>query len=215
MPKWHEGYGRFRGEELAGSVSKPPSMIRSRLVPCFLGAAILLGACSGDDDATGVTVPDDEVTTSTTTTTGSTTTDPDAEVKAAIEQAYHDQWDAYIEILSDPDPTNPLIEQHFTGAAKERLLDLVSAFIRDGYIARLPTEPSLFQPQIQRLAVDGDEATVIECTVDGLMKVRRATGEIVDDEVLKAHLANTFVLSDGRWKVESTVSAPPGETACD
>ncbi|MDZ7674592.1 MAG: hypothetical protein U5K30_05940 [Acidimicrobiales bacterium] len=92
-------------------------MAWSRIGACLLAAITVVGACSGnDDDASPVTVDPDSTTTSeTTTTTESTTTTENPE--AAVEQAFYAQWDAFVEILEDPDPANPLIEEHFTGQA--------------------------------------------------------------------------------------------------
>ena len=190
-----------------------------RLGPLLLGAAVLLGACGGDDDASGVTVPEDEVTTSTSTTTGSTTTttDPDADVKEAIEQAYYDQWDAYIEILSDPDPTNPLIEQHFTGAARERLLDSIAEDVRAGIVTRRPDNPDNFRADIIDVSLAEEQATVISCLVDGLVQVDRTTGAVVNDAVATLKIETSMVLEDQNWKLEDSVrlSRLEGATSCE
>ncbi len=182
---------------------------RCATLAATLVMALTVAACGDDDTTSPVTVPDDG--SSTTTPTTSTTTppepaeDPDAETRQAIEQAYFDQWDAFIEILSDPDPANPLIDQHFAGASKDALLDTISMDIAEGVVTRPPEDPSDFQPGIESLElVDSTTATVIECTIDGLVVERRDTGEVVNDRVSIVRLQNRFELIDGRWKVSST-----------
>lgn len=182
----------------------------------LLAGALLLSACGGGGGGTSsATVPADGTTSTTARRTTTTTTDPDAAIREEVEQAYFAQWDAFVEILETPDPNNPLINDHFTGVARERVLDVVSEFVARGYVARRPDDQSLFRPAIQRVEVAGDRALVVECTVDGLLKVDLSSGAIVDDDVSTAHLANWFVRRGGVWKVESTDQASAGEPPCD
>jgi hypothetical protein len=182
-------------------------MIHRRLAPCLVGAAILLGACSGDDDASSVTVPDDEVTTSTSTTTASTSTsDPDADVKKAIEQAYYAQFEAFVTILSRLDPSDPLIDEHYAGRQKEQTLDAIAKNLADGTALRAPDDPSRLQAAVLSVDVadDGTTARLVACVVDGILVVRRNSGEVVNDAIVTLRIQHDFVLDSGHWKVTET-----------
>lgn len=183
------------------------SMTRCRrLAPLLLGATVLLGACGGDDDASGVTVPADEATTTTATTDPSTTTDPDAEAKEAVEQAYYDQFEAFVTILSRLDPSDPLIDAHYAGRQKEQTLDAIAKNIADGTALQAPDDPSRLQADVLSVDVgdDGTTARLVACVVDGIVVVRRDSREVVNDAVVTLRLQHDFVLDSGRWKVTQT-----------
>lgn len=188
---------------------------RARIGTVLLAAALLVGAC-GDDDAGGsdVTVPaDPNSSTSSSTTSSSTTT---ADPAGAVEQAFYDQWDAFVEITSAPDVDNPLIDEYFTGEAKQALLDGVSKLIADGQAIRLPEDPSDFEPRIVEIRMEGESSAVVyECTVEALVIVDQATGEVVDDAVSEFESRNVFERVDGRFKVSETADPPEGEPGCD
>jgi hypothetical protein len=180
-----------------------------RVVGLAVAAVALVATGCGDDDAvtSPVTVPDtrDETPTSTTSATEATQEDGDAEVISEIEAAYFAQWDAFVEILRDPDPANPLIDQHFAGAAKETLLDTISQDIADGVITRRPEDPARFRPGIESVQVTGPtKAVLVECTVDGLVVVRRDSGDVVNDRVSVVRIENVFELIEGQWRVTSS-----------
>ncbi len=180
-----------------------------RAVGMAVAAVALVATGCGDDDAvtSPVTVPDTrgETPTSTTSTTAAAQEDGDAEVIGQIEAAYFAQWDAFVEILGDPDPANPLIDQHFAGAAKETLLDSIARFLANGQVARRPEDPSLFVPRVESVELQSEErAELIECLVDGLQLVDRETGEVVNDTVSYLRVRNEFQLLDDMWKVVDT-----------
>ncbi|MGK2928989.1 MAG: hypothetical protein ACSLFO_05365 [Acidimicrobiales bacterium] len=180
-------------------------------------AALFAGACGGDDasdDAGDVTVPVDESSTTSSSTTEPTTTTEDP--KAAVEQAFYDQWDAFVEISSAPDIEHPLIDQHFTGEAKEALLDGVSRLLADGEGFRLPEDQSSFHPRVVKIEMTSeDQATVFECTVEGLVIFNRTTGDVVNDSVADYERRNEFKLVNDRWLVSETVELAEGEPGCD
>ena len=163
--------------------------------------ALVIGACAGDDDASDVTVAQDETSVPESTTTEATTTTTE-DPTVAIEQAFYDQWDAFVEILEDPDPSNPLIDQFFTGTARDAILDTISSDIERGLVTRRPENPDHFSPGIESIEfVDERTALVVECTIDGLIVLDRETGMVINDNVVSARLENTFVLEDGQWKL--------------
>lgn len=170
-----------------------------RSLVLVVAVGLLAGCGGGGEEPSAVTVA--QTTPTSTTTTESTTTTVSAE--AAVEQAFYEQWDAFIEILSDPDPANPLIDRYFTGRARETLLDTISSDVRNGYVTRRPEDPQLFRPTIVRIVVDSDTtARVEECLVDGLVLMNAGTGEVVNDAVITSEITNTFVREGGTWKLE-------------
>ena len=190
-------------------------MIAARFRLCLVAGALVVGACSGDDVASDVTVAPDQTTAPETTTTEAitTTTEDPAD---AVEQAFFDQWDAYLDIVGDPDTANPLIDQHFTAGAKDAVLDGVSALIADGLAIRLPDDEADFEPRIVGAQVlSPTTAVVFECTLEGLVIYRQDTGEIVDGAVSEFESRNDFELIDGRYVVTSTRDIEEGEPGCD
>ena len=123
-------------------------VVRTRRIwGIVLAAGVALAACGGGDgEPSAATVAPTPTSESTTTTEATTTTTTTSSVEAAVEQAFYEQWDAFIEILSDPDPANPLIDRYFTGRARETLLDTISSDVRDGYVTQRPSDPALFSP---------------------------------------------------------------------
>lgn len=168
-------------------------------------AGVVATACGGGEGApSAVTVPEASSTTSTTApATTEPATGPSAE--AAVEQAFYEQWDAFIEILSDPDPANPLIDRYFTGPAREQVLDAVSEFVARGHVARLPADPKKFELTVETIdLVSARRAEVVECVVDGLTVVEAGSGETVNDAVSVLRIREVFVFEDDYWKVSTT-----------
>lgn len=191
-------------------------MIAPRIGTCLFAAALLLGACGGDaTDTSNVTVPAETSTTEPATTTTESTTTTTEDPKAAVEAAFYEHWDAFVEILEAPDPSNPLIDQYFTGAARSAVLDGVSRLIGDGHAVRLPADSSNFRPQIKSIVLLSDtEAIVYECTIDGLVVYDTSSGEIVNQSVDKIAQRNLLQLEDGSWKVSDLRDIEEDEPSC-
>ena len=192
-------------------------VIAARFRLCLLAGALLVGACTSDDEPSASTVAPDETTVPESTTTEATTTTTE-DPAAAVEQAFFDQWDAFVEVLEDPDPSNPLIDMFFIGAARDSLLDTVSSDIDNGWVTQRPENPDHFKPGVESVEiVDSATAIVIECTIDGLVVVERQSGTVVNDNVVSARLENTFVLDGDQWKLSTnrTLSREEGPDGCD
>lgn len=188
---------------------------RAKTGTVLLAVALLIGACGDDDaDGSGVTVPADSSSSSSSSTTEPPTTTADP--AGAVEQAFYDQWDAFVEITSAPDVDNPLIDEYFTGEAKQALLDGVSKLIADGQAIRLPDDPSDFKPRIVAIEMTGDSSAVVyECTVEGVVIFDQVTGQVVNDAVSNYERRNTFERIDDRWLVSSTTPIQEGDPGCD
>lgn len=187
-----------------------------RIGTCLLALALVVGACGGDDDDTSnVTVPADTSTTESTTTTEPATTSTTEDPAAAVEAAFFAQWDAFVAILGNPDPANPLIDRHFTGEARESLLDSISDFLQEGKRAQRPADPAHFSPAVLEVVVEGETAVLFECTVDGIVVVDAESGEVLNDEVSTYALRNEFRFEGGAWKLSATREPTAEEPACD
>ena len=153
--------------------------MRTKPIATLLLVLALAGsACAGgDDSASSVTVPATEPTTTSTTAASTTTTTEDP--KAAVEQAFYDQWDAFVEILGDPDPRNPLIDKYFTGEAREQLCSTACPRLCSiGTAFRCcPTIRTIFKPRIVKIDhLCEPTAVVFECTIEGLVFYRPGLG---------------------------------------
>lgn len=200
--------------------------VRSPTTATLLAATVVVAACgsggtttapTGDgSDPAAVTTeagPSPPATLRTTTTSVPTTADP----LVAVEQAFHDQWDAYLDVLEAPDITDPLIDEHFTGRAREHLADRVSEFLAEGKVAVRPEDPDELVPRIVGMRLESPTvAHVFECTVDGVRIIDARTGEVRNGTVITLEARNTFHLVDGRWKLANLVAGvEPGEPSCD
>ncbi len=189
-------------------------MRTKRIGTVLVGLALVAAACGGGaDDPSSATVPATEPTTTSTTAAPTTTTEDPA---AAVEQAFYDQWDAFVEIAGDPDVTNPLIDEYFTGRAKEGVLDGVSKLIAGGEAIRLPDDASRFRPTIDRTVIQSPtDAVVFECTIDGLVVYEVAPVKSSNDAVEVLGQRNDFKFIDGRWKATDLRDLAEGEPRCD
>lgn len=179
--------------------------------------ALVAGACSGDDDpsdgAAATSTTETSVAETTTTAEPTTTTEDPA---AAVEQAFFDQWDAYLEIVRNPDPSHPLIEQTYTGGARDEVLNGVSKLISEGRAIRRPDDPQLFIPRVLDIReLSETEFVLFECTIQGLVLFDQETGDVVDDELADYNRKSRYVLEDGRWKVAQTTRFEEGDPTCD
>lgn len=192
-------------------------MIAPRIGFCLFAAALLLGACGGDDtDASNVTVPAETSTSEPSTTTTESTTTTTEDPKAAVEAAFYAQWDAFVEIVSAPDPADPLIDRHFADGARSAVLDGVSKLLSQGQAFRLPDDESKFDPRIVEIDLtSASTATVFECTVEGLVLYEVSSNTTVNEGVANYERRNDFELRDGRWVVVETIPQGEGEPGCD
>ena len=206
----------FRGLSSAWGTRVIANRFRLCLVAgALVVGALVVGACAGDDDASDVTVAPDETSVPESTTTEATTTTTE-DPTVAVEQAFYDQWDAFVEILEDPDPSNPLIEQHFSGDAKDAVLDGVSSLIADGLAIRTPDNEANFEPRIVEVRIlSPTSAAVFECTLEGLVIYHQESGDVVEDAVSEFESRNDFEMIDGRYVVTSTRDIEEGEPGCD
>ena len=54
------------------------------------------------------------------------------------------------------------------------------------------------------VSIDGDEATIQDCSINDTIVYRVATGEVVDDSTVTRSVSATMRKVDGVWKLAST-----------
>jgi hypothetical protein len=176
-----------------------------------LAAALMIGACGGDDEPAG----DDELPSTTTEDQATTTTDPPGTEPGAVEPIVVNllaRLDAVTtEIVGDPgavvnDPNSPALaelEEIFApGDAYNARLDTYRRNAEAGI-----TSTPVNADQVVTTTVVGDLRTVDENSIEGslcVLNTYRSTGS--DGGELKDHVANpglvTAVRIDGSWKIQ-------------
>jgi hypothetical protein len=176
-----------------------------------LVAALMIGACGGDDEPAG----DDELPSTTTEDQATTTTDPPGTEPGAVEPIVLNllaRLDAVTtEIVGDPgavvnDPNSPALaelEEIFApGDAYNARLDTYRRNAETGI-----TSTPMNADQVVTTTVVGDLRTVDENSIEGslcVLNTYRSTGS--DGGELKDHVANpglvTAVRIDGSWKIQ-------------
>lgn len=196
--------------------------MRSPTTAILLAATMAVAAC-GSDAATATAAAPVEgssattATTNVTPTSATTSTAPAADPLVDVERAFHAQWDAFVDVLGAPDISDPLIDAHFTGRAREHLVDVVSEFLAEGKVAVRPDDPADFSPRVVAIALESPTSALVhECTRDGVVILDARSGAVLDGDVSTFEARNTFHLVDGRWKLANTdADLDDGEPSCD
>lgn len=176
------------------------------------GALVMVWAiapgCSSSDDV----IPESSRPTSTTTSLASTTTSTatgspttsGADPKAEVTTAYLAFWEARFKANEDPvNPDDPALRQYATGSQLENVLAETSKRRADGLAFRKAI-PSAARRDVTVVEVNGEVATVQECSVNDGVVYRVSNGEVVDGDVVTHSVDASLRLIDGQWKVEST-----------
>ena len=131
-------------------------------------------------------------------------TDRDSAVQAA-DRAYRGMWDAYLRVLTDPDPANPELARYAAGEA----LKALSNGVRKVKDQSLKGEGKfVLSPQVTAVApADAPTKISIRDCVDTRQSriVRASSGPTYSDKPggLRLCLATVQRQSDGSWKVTS------------
>lgn len=182
-------------------------------------AIVIVSGCTGGNDQNAMPAPSPEPS----VTTGSTLREPSPEVDHATEDssaadenrsatdradaaeeavlnAYQGYWDAIIEANSPPDPTHPALKRYATGEAYESVFEAAQTNRVANRALRLP-EDARYEHRAEVVSIEGDTATVRDCSIDDLLVVNTETGEVVNDEVVTRLSTGTLVRENGTWKV--------------
>lgn len=137
-------------------------------------------------------------------------------VQEEIIAAWRGYGAALDEVNADaPDPDHPLLAQHATGAALERVRAFAQRNRDEGIVTALP-EGSISREWPELVSVAGQTAQVRSCEIDDRLIIETGTGEVLDDKVVTLLTEATLVVEDGRWKVsEATfIDESEGVSGC-
>lgn len=175
----------------------------SRLATTAAAVALALAACGGDDgqsaaDLTTSTTAEETTSTAPPETTTTAAPTPEEEVLAAY-QAY---WAAVDEAFGPPQarPDLPGLRQYATGEALQGTIRNAEKALREDYVFQAP-ENGQYTRRAQVVAMDGQTATVRDCTIDDTVQSRASTGEVMDDAVSTRLFISMLVREEGQWKV--------------
>ena len=188
--------------------------------------ALVVSACTGDDNAAPtttlapITIPDPTTSTTATTVTttepviattsttdaGPTTTITEAAAKQAVITAAIASWEAFNELMLDPTNEDKLaaISKLSTAATLDRVVEVVADLRQSNQRSIANTEvPALFRPYVETVVIDNAAgfASVEYCNVNSNILVEDVDGteRVVDDTVRTSLERDTFTLIDDQW----------------
>lgn len=175
---------------------------------------LLVGGCGDDGSSsasegpTGATVgtlPPATIGADTTSTTAGPVAEPTAE-PADDEAAVLAAVDCYSQTIMEageiPDAGHPGFSDCFSGSARQRSVDIIGSYERDGLRA---VDETGLEFTVEQVHVDGDSASVELCLVDDGVLMEAATGAVVDDEVITIDFVLELEKTD-RWRVAESVA---------
>lgn len=185
----------------------------------LLVTAVASSGCNSDGgDEVGAsgdtqnTVPEVSSTTAPTTST----TAPPATDEEAILAAYQAYWDTWIAANDPPNPDHPDLAKYMAGPAYDNAVEVISKHKALGQAVRLPTDAK-YRHMAQIAQIEGNLASLADCSVDDAVIVDEQSGTVVDDSVVTRWVFANLVRDEfGQWKVTSTGSNQewPGEAGC-
>lgn len=169
----------------------------------LMSVVVGLGACSDDGD--------ERVAPPTTTAPATTAPSDEDQIRTVVEDWYDVRVDALISGTLDVDRAGDAMTEDQLQGVEQALSDRTSS----GSGTRRPDDdPS--SSEIISVTVSGRRATVLECSVDGLVQYDLDTGDVIDDSVSTATREITVVKEGDRWLVDGAVlsNEVEGEQSC-
>lgn len=176
-------------------------------------------ACdSGDGDQEGVgAAPASTTTIAATTTAPATTTTAASTPEEEVLAAYLNYWDA-VDAAFDPpqaEPELPALRQYATGKALAGITANARTALEQNRASRIP-ENGRYVHRAEVLAIDGETATVRDCTIDDTVVIDTTTGAVIDDAVSTRLYISMMVREAGQWKLarQTREMGWDGEAGC-
>ncbi len=162
--------------------------------PGLLALALTFAACALGDDPGGASAARTAPTTTPPAPTTSSTSPPEDE---AVEAAYRDFWDAYLEAADPMDPSNPVLAEHAVNPQLERLQRSFLARRSSGEVIRGTLD---LAPRV--VSIEGGTALVSDCYADSTGVYDAESGERKDTASGVRHEITAELVLDGAvWKV--------------
>ncbi|HEV2068160.1 MAG TPA: hypothetical protein VGR26_00030 [Acidimicrobiales bacterium] len=182
-----------------------PRRRRLRLTTTAVAVTLAVGACgpAGDDDGqTGADRSTSTTVEATTTAPPETTTTAAPTPEEQVLAAYQGYWAAVNEAFGPPEvrPELPALRQYATGEVLPGIIRRAEEAKADGVVIQIP-EGAQYSHQAEVVSMEGDTATVRDCTVDDTVEVSAVNGEVIDDGVSTRLYVSTLVREEGQWKV--------------
>lgn len=119
-------------------------------------------------------------------------------------EQYLEFWQVRFEANSDPvTPDDPRLAAFATDAQLENVLAETQRRADDGLALRNPND-TITERRPTIVSIDGDEATIQDCSINDTIVYRVATGEVVDGSAVTRSVSATMRKVDGVWKLAST-----------
>ena len=162
--------------------------------PGLLALALTFAACAAGDDPSGTSAAPTAPTTTAPAPATSSITPPEEE---AVEAAYREFWDAYLEAADPMDPSDPVLAEHAVNPQLERLQGSFLARRSSGEVIRGTLD---LAPSVER--VEGGTAFVSDCYADSTGVYDAESGERKDTASGVRHeITSELVLDGAVWKV--------------
>ncbi|MGH9286126.1 MAG: hypothetical protein ACRD0M_10730, partial [Acidimicrobiales bacterium] len=116
--------------------------------------------------------------------------------------AYHASWAAYVAAAQIPDPYHPGLAETMTGPSLQRVRDGFESRRVSGRASRFPGPREV---QASYRTVRDGRAVLNVCYVDDEVVYVKATGQVVNDEVITQYMEVEMAFLDGRWKRFDTI----------
>lgn len=196
-----------------------PRTIRAAAILAAFIAGALIPVCSNQDDSPAAVRPTTSAAATTsapdpapTTTTPTPPPTPEDEVSAAYLRA----TDAMARAFTTSNPDDPDLAQTQTSPALDDLRKVLLDRQTDGQVLRYPggTPPSQV---ISTVVLTSEFEAILEvCIVDNAQLVDRATGSVLDDDVVSRHHEVHMVRADATWLIRENrlTSLTEGPTGC-
>lgn len=111
-------------------------------------------------------------------------------------------WEArFAANQNPPNPDDPQLAEFATGEQLENVVAETRRRRDEGLALRRP-DNSISERDVVVSEVNGDEASLQDCSVNDGIIYRVATGEVVNDDVVTQSVSATMRRVDGEWRLE-------------
>ncbi len=162
--------------------------VKRAMVATVVTASLLAACSTGDDGGSGTTTRPKAT---------HTTMSPD---EAAVRKVAEEWRQALLRLGRNPNSEDPDLRRYLTGDLLGRYQADIARQAKEAVVVRAPRN-SVTKYTIEQVRVDGDTATLQECSVNDLVVVSKRTGKVLNDEVKTRELKTVAKKVNGQWKL--------------